>query len=217
MPKTHVVSPGDCILSLADENGLFWETLWDAPENADLRSRCKDPNTLLSGDSVFIPDLRHKDVSVKTDAKHRFRRKGVPGKLVLRLAFANGDPRANVRFQLTIDGAVKSGTTDADGYLRVTLPCNAASGTLKILRNPEDDDSEDEELELTLGALPPGDDVGGIQARLANLGCGDLEEDGTLGPKTQAALKTFQRANDLPDTGQPDAATCDRLRELHGS
>src|SRR5439155_24351321 len=109
MPKSHVVSEGDCILSLAESNGLFWETLWDAPQNEDLKSKRKDPNSLLEGDSVFIPDLRKKEVSVQTGASYRFRRKGVPGKLALRVAFGNGEPRANARFELTIDGVEQSG------------------------------------------------------------------------------------------------------------
>src|SRR5690349_3848456 len=126
MPKMHVVSEGDCILSLSEANGLFWETLWDAPENADLKSKRNDPNSLLEGDSVFIPDLREKKVSVQTGATYKFKRKGVPGKLALRIAFPNGEPRADVRFKLTIDGVEQSGVTDSDGYIKVTLPCGAA-------------------------------------------------------------------------------------------
>jgi hypothetical protein len=211
------VQTGDCITSLADAHGHFWETLWDAPENAALKASRVDPNCLLSGDKVFIPDLREKQVAVDTNATHRFRRKGIPAKLVLRIAYADGRPRQNARYKLIIDGAETSGVTGDDGFIRETLPPKAKQGTLRLPADPADEDSEDEEYELTLGTLSPQTHLSGIQARLNNLGVGDIELDGTNGPKTQAALRAFQLSHDLPVTGEPDAATEAKLRELHGS
>ena len=49
MPDKHDVKPGDCILSIVDAKGFFWETLWEHPENGELREKRLDPNTLLPG------------------------------------------------------------------------------------------------------------------------------------------------------------------------
>ncbi len=44
-----------------------------------------------------------------------------------------------------------------------------------------------------------------VQQRLARLGYDPGGIDGRLGPATRAAIRRFQKANDLPPTGEPDA------------
>ena len=84
MPK-HVVQEGDCISSMAESNGLFWKTVWDHPENADLKEKRQDPNILFPGDVVFIPELRLRLETKPVDGKHKFVRKGVPAKIRIRI------------------------------------------------------------------------------------------------------------------------------------
>ena len=81
----HVVRDGECLASIAYEHGFFWETLWNLPENAKLKELRKEPTVLLAGDVVHIPDLRVQPHDRATGASHRFRRKGVPGHLRLRM------------------------------------------------------------------------------------------------------------------------------------
>jgi len=86
---TRTVNRGDSIPSLAHDNGHFWETLWNHPQNADLKRRRRTPNILNPGDEVFIPELRLKTVSKPTDATHKFERKGVPAKIRMQRCLAN--------------------------------------------------------------------------------------------------------------------------------
>jgi hypothetical protein len=57
-------------------------------------------------------------------------------------------------------------------------------------------------------------DIRGIQGALNRLGRLRLAPDGDLGPETRAALAEFQSTVGLPDTGQPDPVTVQRL---HGA
>ncbi|MFH1075402.1 MAG: hypothetical protein V1753_00935 [Pseudomonadota bacterium] len=51
----YIVKQGDCIESIAFKHGLFWETVWNHPNNQQLKQERKNPNILLAGDKVFVP------------------------------------------------------------------------------------------------------------------------------------------------------------------
>src|ERR1051325_629326 len=85
MPEEYILKQGDCISSIAYERGFFWETLWNHSRNSELKTRRKDPNVLMAGDSLFIPDLAVGEEAGATEGRHRFKLKGVPAKLRLRL------------------------------------------------------------------------------------------------------------------------------------
>jgi Putative peptidoglycan binding domain len=85
MAQDYKARPGDCISSIAFTHGFFWETLWNHSKNSVLKSKRQDPNILGEGDVVHIPDLRTKDESAGAESTHRFKVKGVPAKLKLRL------------------------------------------------------------------------------------------------------------------------------------
>ena len=106
------VSAGDSIPSIAHDSGHFWETLWNHPDNAELKALRKNPNILAPGDEVTVPPIRIKDFSGGTDARHSFKRKGVPAKLKMQL-FLLGEPRSNEKYTLILDGEIIHGTTDA--------------------------------------------------------------------------------------------------------
>ena len=54
-----------------------------------------------------------------------------------------------------------------------------------------------------------------MQARLNNLGFAAGKEDGIMGPRTEAALRTFQNTQGLEETGQSDGPTRDALTKEH--
>ena len=74
-----------------------------------------------------------------------------------------------------------------------------------------------EEYVLNLGHMDPLNELIGIQKRLNNLGfhCGPA--NGVLGPRTTDALKTFQKKHNLPESGEADEATKNKLTEVYGS
>jgi hypothetical protein len=208
MAQDHEVGPGECISSIAFDSGFFPGTLWDHPANADLKSRRKDPNVLLPGDVVHVPDLRAKEVAGPTGQRHTFRRKGVPDRLSLRLRDDAQNPIADEPFELRVAGQIVEGRTGADGRLSVPIPPNAASAQLTLKQRGE-------VWTLRLGEVDPIDTVSGVQARLNNLGfpCG---KGAALDDATRAALRMFQDRHGLEPTGEIDGPSRARLLAEHG-
>jgi len=81
MPTDHSVSSGECISSIAYQYGFFWETLWNHADNAALKDKRSDPNVLMVGDVVHVPDLTQGDESCASDQEHKFELKGVPARV----------------------------------------------------------------------------------------------------------------------------------------
>jgi hypothetical protein len=207
MPIRHVVEDGDSVLSLAEQHGLFAATVWNDPANSDLKSQRTDMNILMPGDVVVIPDKRSRVETRQTGATYRFRRKGIPALLRLRILEYN-QPRKNQDYTLTVDGQEQTGTTDDQGILEAYVPARSREGELVI--------GEDEEhIVLQFGHLDPVREISGVQKRLNNLGYDCGEVDGELSETTVAALKAFQQEAGLEPTGEADTATQEKLRELH--
>lgn len=209
MPITHRVQQGECLVSVAEDYGFFWETLWNLPENSDLRARRREPTVLLPGDEVLIPERTIKSYSRPTGARHTFRVKNVPAKFNLRLLDAADEPRVGLAYTLTIDGVVTRGTTDGDGWVRGSMSPKAMRAVIEL-------DEGGERYEVELGHLDPVDTVRGAQERLAALHAYDYEPDGDESAEWSAALRDFQRARGLAVTGELDPSTQAALRDAYG-
>jgi|SRR5690348_7404318 hypothetical protein len=203
------VLQGECLVSIAHSTGLAWQTIWNHPSNSSLKSARKDPNVLLPGDLVHIPDVRPKEVSRQTDQFHLFKIKRDPCRL--KVAFSElGQPRANEPYVVHFDDQQKTGKLDGDGLLDIRIPPTVQQVT--VILNPG---HTQEEFELAVGALDPANEITGLQARLENLGydCGGV--DGECDDEVRAALADFQKDQKLDITGSPDEATCQALLRTH--
>lgn len=208
MPIRHTVRQGDCIASIAFANGFHPDTIWNHGDNAELKRLRADPNVLLPGDVVVVPDKQIKQHQGATDRSHRFRRQAVPEKLVLVLR-KEGEPRANEPYEIDIDGAVHHGTTAGDGRIEHDIPPNARLARLSFHDGAE-------VYVLHLGHLDPIDEVSGVQGRLRNLGFYDGPLDGQITPELVQALQAFQASRDLEPFGEMDDETKNALREAWG-
>jgi N-acetylmuramoyl-L-alanine amidase len=212
MAQSWTVKDGDCLAVIAEETGLFWETIWNHPGNARLRNTGRSPTVLLPGDVVHVPDKRRREEVCSTARRHVFRVNGVPVKFSVRLLDSEGEPRAGLRYSLDVDGSVTKGTVEDDGVISKTIPAKAQKATLTV----EDPIDGEEKYEFQLGFLNPVEDVKGLQSRLKNLGFYEGEPNGTVDEKTKAALAKFQAQSGVPATGETDAATSEALRQKHG-
>lgn len=209
MPS-HKVAQGDCLLSIAEKNGFFWETLWEHPNNAELKKKRDNPAILLPGDVVFVPEKQIKEVSEPTNQVHKFKVKNSPAKLNLRFLDDSDKPRANLKYVLSIDGQEFTGVTDGQGAIKVSIPPQAKSGKLIF-------EEENEEYDLFLGFLDPIDKITGIQARLKGLGFYKAETSGKMDEKTKEAIREYQITLGLEPTGELDDELRNKIKNAYGS
>ncbi len=211
MSSNHTVVQGDSIASLAKKYGHLASYLWDHAENQELNELRKNPNTLLTGDVVHIPDLRLKEVDRDTEERHRFRRCGIPSKITIQLR-QFGEPLAGIDYTITLDDkTVITGTTDGDGRISESVQPERTSAEISY-----EGRFGPKTIRMRLGHLDPITEVKGAQQRLVKLGF-PLETTGELDEATVDTLKRFQKRNELEVTGENDDATQEKLLELAGS
>ena len=132
-----------------------------------------------------------------------------PRWLNLELRDSSGEPFSRRRFAIRFDaGPLRRGELDGDGRLSIQVPPRAERARLTVAYRC---------LELLLGQLPAPGTVAGAQERLNQLHFFAGPSDGDLGPSTAHALRRFQRARGLAETGALDPATSERLAREHGS
>lgn len=207
--KLHVIQQGECVGKIAEVYGFFPKTIWDYGKNKELKKlRHDNMYILFPGDEVVVPGKRRKTQVVKAGDGLTVQRRGVPERLRIRFLNYDETPRKGVRYLLSVKTAEGvlvadiSGETDDRGFVDQAIPPSAVFATITLNPGPWS-----EVHEFNVGYTNPIDTVSGWQARLNNLGYECGEEDGVLGPKTRAAIRAFQRAKKLEQTGEQDEST----------
>jgi len=200
----HTIKPGEWMRQIAHQHGFTdWESIFQLPENQPLRDAKRDPNQLLPGERVFLPERKRKTAEIAAGASHKFVAKRPPQTISIQVHDEQGKPLKSKPYQVHLAGKVLKGTSDGDGVVTIDLPPNAREARLEI---------DDLELDLLPGHLDPVEAESGVRARLQNLGF-DAGEDAE---KLRSALQRFQQAQGLELTGQADDATRKKLVEQHG-
>ena len=212
----HTVSQGECFSSLAYKYGFEnYRSIFDHPENEELKKTRQNPNILYPNDVVYIPETDLKEYDGATDQKHTFIL--MHEKVMFRVAVKdeNDKPFANTRYELHIEKEVFEGKTDGEGKIEQEIKANENNGKIILYVKDEDGNEIIGVLPLEFGHLDPVHEISGVQKRLNNLGfeCGNT--DGILGEKMKAALTAFQQKYGLPESGNPCSQTCEKLRQIH--
>lgn len=210
MAINYIVKQGDCISSIAFEHGFFPETIWNHENNAELKKKRQDPNVLMPGDVVFVPDKRLKVVSEPTNQVHKFSYKAGSAKLNLKLLM-DDEPLANEPFVLDIEGNLFEGTVDNEGRIRVPVIPNAENGKLTVGTAPHQI-----EYVLDLGWLDPIEQISGVKKRLHNLGYEVGIMDQRVSNELRDAILEFEFDHNLEQTGQVTDQLRARLKEVYG-
>lgn len=208
----HQVQQGECLASIAKLYGFSnWKTIYDHAANSDLRRKRKNPNVLLPGDTVVIPDRVVKVAQCATDSLHTFKLKRPGTKLRLVLKDADENPIPGKKYRLEVAGASVDGQSGGDGLIEQPIPEDAPDGRLTIWI----DDKTRFVINLKLGHLDPADAISGAHSRLRNLGFDAGLLSGSDDANFESALRAFQKKHRLAESGQLDGSTKSKLEEKH--
>ncbi|MBC7297584.1 MAG: peptidoglycan-binding protein [Demequina sp.] len=216
-PGTHEVRQGQDMVSIAWAYGRTdWETIWSDSHNDAMRESHNDPNVLMPGTRVYIPEDDREPESFAMGQRHEITIEVPRVHVRVQVKMFNGDPFADRAFVLTWTGtemhAIEGKRTNGNGWVDEWLPIHARDATLWIAGLAP--------IRLGLRLLDPLRDpvrgeanVAGVQARLNHLGYIAGPVDGVFGHRTREAVAVFQAnvmGHDAPN-GEPDAVTLDAL------
>jgi N-acetylmuramoyl-L-alanine amidase len=228
MAKTHTVAQGEFLAKIARNYGFTnWQTIWDAPENKDLKDKRKNPNILFPGDKLVIPDKETREETKATEQKHKFELQTEPLKVRIVLMGLKSKPLEGHECTLTIESDSEKITTKSDGKLEMTVTEKASQGRLVDLGKPGPQFRTERQIPLRIGDLDPVDKVSGQIARLNNLGyaAGDIpdhtlteNEEDTIRKSLpfRSAVEEFQCDFSLKVDGICGEKTQKKLEQVHG-
>ncbi len=226
MGEYHEVQQGEYLSQIARQYGFSsYKTIWDAGENAELKNLRKNPNILLPGDSLFIPDKEVKEESRATGSSHKFEVEIQPLKLRIVLTDLKNKPLQGHDCTFIVDGKPLEVTTGGDGLLEQQITPKAAAGKVLDRGKPDDEIPTERQIPFKVGHLDPIDTIPGQIARLNNLGY--LAGDPATPPAKPdvvdkdfqqflSAVEEFQCDFGLKVDGVVGANTKAKLLEAHG-
>jgi N-acetylmuramoyl-L-alanine amidase len=205
---THTIKQGEHISRIAEQYRFNdYLTIWEHPQNAELKQKRQNPNVLAPGDTLFIPEKEGKKVNCTTGQKHRFRVQSQKIMLRLVLRDLNSEPIANTPCKLEVEGSSYQLTTDGEGMIEQLIPKTAESGRLTFRQFV---------IPIKIGHLDPPEDLAGWRARLNNLGYNAGKSDDPKDPLVLSAVEEFQIDYGLKVDGICGAQTQAKLKEVHG-
>lgn len=215
MSKTYTVKQGDHLFGIAEENGFHdYSILWDDAQNATLKQTRQNPNILLPGDQVFVPDPEIREESRPTNQRHKFQVN--TEKLQLRLVLQDiyEKPIAAAQCNLIVDGDLHKLTSSGTGLIELPISPSAKQAVLII--DSDQTPFEKVEIPIKIGHLDPIDTLSGQKARLNNLGYFAGNVTGPADDQFESAVEEFQCDNSIGVDGKCGPTTQSKLKQVYG-
>src|SRR5512133_814574 len=127
----HVVKQGACVASIAARYGFAnARTVYEDPQNAELRQRRPESGVLAPGDEVFIPERKAKEVAVKAGELTSLTVTVPERRILLTVLDGEDRPLVDEPFAIEGDGTIVVGMTDGAGVIDAAVPGNLCSAWL---------------------------------------------------------------------------------------
>jgi len=212
MSKPHVVQQGEHLTKIAYEHGVDAATVWNDPENADLKKLRGTGDILLPGDVVHLPDGERPAQPVSVGTLNRY--VASPPKVKLALVFHDGPkPLANEACEIAGLGGSEAAKkeTAGDGALELDVPVTSRELTITFPK-------KELSFLVRVGDVDPHSEASGLAQRLSILGyLSDYRGDeGDAEELLRIAVRAFQKDHDLDQNGDIDDATRSAILKAHG-
>jgi hypothetical protein len=201
--EPYVIRQGDYLLSLAHQFGFNPDSVWNDDKNAKLRQLRPDPNILLAGDVLYIPDQNGKKAATHALATGTTNTFVSDAPTVTVSMHFLDDYMASQPFTVQELPNLAGLTTDGEGRVTFSVPVTLATATLSF-------QAVSRIISAKLGGLDPIDTLSGVFQRLQHLGYVDAGEifDDTNLDLIRTALRALKAAQGpAPDSSEsPDSA-----------
>jgi Putative peptidoglycan binding domain len=203
------------------------KTVFDAPENAELKRLRVNPNTLADDDVVSVPVLAAKVATGSTNQTLLFTLNADELLLNIRLQDATRKPLVGRAVHLVLGArSITNPTpdlfrpidrvTDANGEISVEMNINVSEGELSLHETAELTSPVVAVMRLLVGTLQPANTSAGQRARLNNMGYFAGFSDGDT-QQIKWAIEEFQHDHGLKPTGRTDdPVTFNTIARVHG-
>ena len=206
--KSYTVKQGECLITIAAENGFGgnWQALYEHEVNADLRKKRPDPFCLMPGDIVNIPESKN-TITLSTNRSHRLILKRPEAYFSIQLRDQNENPLKDVKYILVLEG--KSGSeftaegTAKDGKIEYRVPIDMESGILQYWPD-QGNENKYRLMELGVGHLSPSTEHLGKQTYLANKGYYDGDFNGQMDDTLKQALSSFKKEKEIEEASDEE-------------
>lgn len=170
MAGNYTVVQGDHLSKIAKMFGFTdYHTIWDDPNNANLKQQRQNPNVLYPGDVLYIPDRELREEARPTEQQHHFKLQKPPLKLRLILQDIYEQPIANTKCLLNLGTNSLNVTTDSTGKIEQAIPADVRDAQL-VIQDDQQTAFANTLIAVEIGDLDPVDQLSGQIARLNNLG-----------------------------------------------
>lgn len=212
MKKYHIVEQGECLSSIAASYGFSsHRKIYEHSDNSELRKKRPNPNVLLPGDKIAIPDCELKEISLNTEQHHKIVVSRPKVSIRLYLLDRSNKPLKHVGYEIRFNNEVIQGTTSTDGLVEEEIPVSLREASLEVPRLGI-------RRLLRFKYLDPSDSPTGIRSRLNSLGFEVSSTGNEDDPTFKAAVSAFQKSEGLKDfTGVVDSETRRALEKRFGS
>jgi len=208
--RPHVVKQGDYLTKLAFRHGFDAAEVWGHEKNAEIKVSRKSMDMLAPGDVVHLPVTRGEGLPFAPGTTNRYRATVPMTEIHLVFTNADGTPLAGEPFAVTGGFAAASEPkTGGDGKLTLRLPLTTREVTIEFTeRNLR--------RVVRVGDLDPASEESGARQRLTHLGFLSQDTRTGDGQDLGEAVRSFQVASGLPETGALDDETRNALAAEHG-
>ncbi|NUQ76060.1 MAG: N-acetylmuramoyl-L-alanine amidase [Polyangiaceae bacterium] len=138
MATVHKVKSGESLSVIAQQYGFrSWKAIYDHPSNSDFRKRRPNPNLIMAGDEISIPEKTSKAVEAGTGKEHTYKAASGKQKIEFLVTFIDSLSLTDAVPELTATLSLPDGTkadhkADTKGTIHLVEP-DISSGKVDVV------------------------------------------------------------------------------------